>query len=219
MEWSRDSRASDHHLVFSIDGATRSDRRGAERYRTVCRIARVQRSEDVGLWRVRNISDNGLMLAADAPVTIGEPLEIAFSETIKLNGTVVWANQGRYGVEFEVPIDAAATLRDLAAEQRAEGYRALRLPVEIEAIIAFRNDAHPIDLVDISQHGAGFRYDRLLDPGAEVELILPGGDVRRRALVRWSCAHRGGLWFTEQLDRSVLESIASLQRWRPRNAE
>lgn len=206
------SQAAGTQRIYCIEDVTESDRRGAERYRTVCRIARVQRADDVGLWRVRNISNDGLMLTADAPVALGETLDISLSETMTLRGTVVWAKQSRYGVAFDRPIDASEALRALAAEQRAEGYRALRLPVEIEAIVALRNDAHPIDLVDISQHGAGFRYDRVLDPGAEVDLILPGGELRRLALVRWSREQRGGLWFTRPLDRADLESMAQLQR-------
>jgi hypothetical protein len=214
MESSSYSQAEGTPRIDDIEGidVAPSDRRGAERYRTVCRVARVQRTDDVGLWRVRNISNEGLMLAADTPVMVGETLDISLSETLTLRGEVIWAKQGRYGVAFDRPIDAAAALRALAAEQRAEGYRALRLPVEIEAIVALRNDARPIDLVDISQHGAGFRYDRVLDPGTEVELILPGGELRRSALVRWSREQRGGLWFTRQLDRADLESIALLQR-------
>jgi len=78
-----------------------------------------------------------------------------------------------------------------------------------------RDDARPIDLVDISQQGAGFRYDRRLNPGTELDLILPGGDLSRRALVRWSRGERGGLWFTQQLDRAALESIALLRRRDP----
>lgn len=219
MESGSHSHLADTQRVDGIDDAPKGDRRGTERYRTVCRVARVQRADDVGLWRVRNISNEGLMLAADIPVTVGETLDISLSETLTLRGRVVWAQQGRYGVEFASRIDAAAALRGLAVEQRAEGYRALRLPVEIEAIVALRDGARPIDLVDISQHGAGFRYDRGLEPGTEVDLILPGCELRRRALVRWSRDQRGGLWFTQKLDRADLESIASLQRERPRAAE
>lgn len=219
MEGDSHSQKGDAQRIAGIDDAPMADRRGAERYRTVCRIARVQRAGDIGLWRVRNISNEGLMLAADIPVAVGETLDISLSETLTIRGTVVWVQQGRYGVEFASPIDAAAALRGLAAEQRAEGYRALRLPVEIEAIIALPDGARPIDLVDISQHGAGFRYDRGLDPGTAVDLILPGYELRRRALVRWSRDQRGGLWFTQKLDRADLESIASLQRERPRAAE
>ena len=212
MESSSYSRAAGTQRINDSEDGANSDRRGAERYRTVCRIARVQRADDVGLWRVRNVSNEGLMLAADTPAKVGETLDISFSETTTLRGTIMWAESGFCGVAFDRPIDAAALLRGLADEQRAEGYRALRLPVEVEAIIALRDDSRPIDLVDISQHGAGFRYDRMIDPGTEVDLILPGGELRRRALVRWSRGERGGLWFTRQLDRAALESIALLRR-------
>lgn len=217
MESNRHFHAEGTPRTDRIEDASKSDRRGAERHRTICRIVRVQRAGDVGLWRVRNISDEGLMLSADTPAAIGETIDISFSETMTLRGTVKWAKQGRYGVAFDRPIDAAGALRDLAAEQRAEGYRALRLSVEIEAIVALRDDARPIDLVDISQQGAGYRYDRVLEPGAAVDIIFPGTERRRRALVRWSRENRGGLWFTQQLDRADLESIAQLQR--PRGAK
>lgn len=212
MESSGYTRAAGKQRIDGIEDMAMSDRRGAERYRTICRIARVQRADDVGLWLVRNISNEGLMLAADIPATVGETLDISLSETTTLLGTIIWAEHGRCGVAFDRPIDAAAVLRGLAGEQRAEGYRALRLPVEVEAIIALGDDARPIDLVDISQQGAGFRYDRVLEPGTEVDLILPGGEMRRRALVRWSRGQRGGLWFTQQLDRAALESIALLRQ-------
>ena len=192
------------------DAATRN-RRGSERYRTVCRVARVQRAHDSGLWRVRNISNHGLMLAADTPVRIGERLEISLSETTTVRGKIVWAERGRCGVAFDKPIAAAAVLRALACEQRSESYRALRLPVEVKAVMALRNDARPIDLVDISQQGAGFRYDGVLAPGTEIGLLLPGGELRRQALVRWSRGPRGDLWFTRQLDRADLESISLLR--------
>jgi hypothetical protein len=183
------------------------DRRGSDRYRSVCRIARVHRKDDVGLWLVRNISDDGIMLVADLSLVTGEPLQIALSETMVFSGKVVWADEGRCGVAFAETIDAAATLRALAEEQRADGYRALRLPIEVEAIVALRDGARPIDLVDISQSGAGYRYDAILQPGTELDLVLPGGEVRRRALVRWSRGRRGGLWFTRPLDRGDLESL------------
>ncbi|WP_439568066.1 PilZ domain-containing protein [Sphingopyxis sp.] len=187
------------------------DRRSADRYRAVCRIARVRRSDDLGLWRVRNISDAGLMLAADVPVTVGEQIEIALSESITVAGTIVWAEGGRCGVAFSEKIDAETTLRRLAEEQLAEGYRALRLTVASEAVLILREGARPIDLVDISQSGAGFLYHREIEPGTMLDLLLPHGDLRRQALVRWSRGQRGGLWFTQPLDRADLESIARFQ--------
>src|SRR3546814_6238710 len=41
-------------------------------------------SDLAGLWRVRNISDRGMMLAADVPIAVGEKLEIALSDTVAL---------------------------------------------------------------------------------------------------------------------------------------
>ena len=66
--------------------------------------------------------------------------------------------------------------------------------------------ATPIELVDLSQNGAGFVHDGHFEVGKEFDLIL-AGDVKRRAIVRWSRAGRGGLWLTQPLDRADLESI------------
>lgn len=208
MDRGIDSRSESEGSTNFRESLDQPDRREGDRYRSVCRIARVSRSDDMGLWRVRNISDKGMMLAADVELAGGEAVEIALSESTVINGRIVWAEKGRCGIAFDQPIDAAAVLATLAQEQQAEGYRALRLPIEIEALVLLRNDARPIDLVDISQSGAGFVYDSKLDPGTEIDLLLPGDDQKRPALVRWSKGNRGGLWFRRPLDRTELESVA-----------
>ncbi|WP_332817820.1 PilZ domain-containing protein [Sphingopyxis sp.] len=186
--------------------AAAADRRGADRYRTVWRIAKIVRNGDAGLWRVRNISDRGMMLAADVPITVGEKLEIALSDTVVLQGEVVWSDAGRCGVEFDKAVNVADVLKQLAAEQRATGYRQPRLPVRTQAQAVTDEGTSQIELVDMSQNGAGFVHDGHLEVGKELELVLAGG-VRRKAIVRWSRAGRGGLWLTQPLDRADLESI------------
>lgn len=183
-----------------------ADRRGADRYRTVWRIAKVVRNGDAGLWRVRNISDRGMMLAADVPITVGEKLEIALSDTVVIRGEVVWSETGRCGVAFDKEVDVADVLKQLAAEQRATGYRQPRLPVRTQAQAVTDEGTSSIELVDMSQNGAGFVHDGHLEVGKELDLILAGG-IKRRAIVRWSRAGRGGLWLTQPLDRADLESI------------
>ncbi|WP_448140363.1 PilZ domain-containing protein [Sphingopyxis fribergensis] len=201
----------DHQdLPGPADGG--GERRKQDRYRTVCRVARVTRAHDVGLWRVRNLSDAGAMLSADVAVRVGERVEIALSETIRVAGMIAWGKQGRYGVAFDTSIDAAAMLKRLGDEQRAEGYRALRLPFECEALVVLAEGTRPIDLVDLSQQGAGYSYAAALEPGTELELLLKGGTLQRRAIVRWSRGARGGLWFTIPLDRADLESVLHLRR-------
>lgn len=183
-----------------------NDRRGGDRYRTVWRIAKVVRDGDVGLWRVRNMSDRGMMLAADVPITVGEHLEIALSDAVSVKGKVVWSEGGRCGVAFDEEVDVADVLKRLAAEQRASGYRQPRLPVHSKAQVVTENGTSDIELADLSQSGAGFVHAEHLEVGKEVELILPGG-VRRKAIVRWARGGSGGLWLTQPLDRQDLESI------------
>src|SRR3546814_5257652 len=70
--------------VEEQDIAASTDRRDGDRYRTVWRIAKVMRNGDAGLWRVRHISDRGLMVAADVPIPVGEKLEVALFGTVAL---------------------------------------------------------------------------------------------------------------------------------------
>lgn len=187
-----------------------ADRRGGDRYRTVWRIAKVTRDGDVGLWRVRNMSDRGMMLAADVPVAVGEKLEIALSDAVVVRGKVVWSEGGRLGVEFDREVDVADVLKQLAAEQRASGYRQPRLPVHTRAKVTTDEGTSDIELVDLSQSGAGFVHDGALEVGKEVDLALASG-IHRKAIVRWARGTRGGLWLTQPLDRADLESIRRFQ--------
>lgn len=185
---------------------TEADRRDGDRFRTVWRIAKVTRDGDAGLWRVRNMSDGGMMLAVDVPVAVGERLEIALSETIVIQGRVAWSREGRCGVAFDAAVDGTDVLKQLAAEQQSGDYRAPRLPVHTRAQLVTNGTSSDIELADLSQSGAGFLHDGHFEVGKALELVLPGG-IRRQAIVRWSRAGRGGLWLTEPLGRTDLESI------------
>jgi hypothetical protein len=189
-----------------LEADTEADRRGGDRFRTVWRIAKVTRDGDAGLWRVRNMSDGGMMLAVDVPVAIGERLEIALSETIVIQGRVAWCREGRCGVAFDAAVDGTEVLKQLAAEQQSGDYRAPRLPLHTRAQLITNGTASDIELADLSQSGAGFLHDGHFEVGKALELVLPGG-IRRQAIVRWSRAGRGGLWLTEPLGRADLESI------------
>src|SRR3546814_19153890 len=68
-----------------------------------------------------------------------------------------------------------------------------------------------IDLVNISQSGAGFRSAIPLEAGALVNLVLPNAEKRRPALVRWARGLCAGLWFTQPIERSLLASIDRLR--------
>ena len=101
-------------------------------------------------------------------------------------------------------------LKQLAAEQRASGYRQPRLPVHTRAKVTTEEGTSDIELVDLSQSGAGFVHDGALEVGKEVDLALASG-IHRKAIVRWARGTRGGLWLTQPLDRADLESIRRFQ--------
>ena len=191
------------------------DRREADRIRTVWRIAKVARDDDVGLWRVRNISDQGMMLAVDVPVSVGERLEIALSESVAFRGRIVWSENGRCGVVFDDAVDGAAILKQLASEQQSGDYRPPRLPICTAAQLVTDDGASDIELADLSAQGAGFVHDGRLEVGKSLELVLASG-LTRNAIVRWSRGGRGGLWLTEPLDRADLESIRQFESEKPK---
>eukprot|EP01034_Spumella_vulgaris_P011132 gene11132-14148_t len=72
------------------------------------------------------MSDRGMMLAADVPISVGERLEIALSDTVTLVGNVVWSNEGRCGVAFDTAVDVADVLKQLAQKRYTEVSEAFR---------------------------------------------------------------------------------------------
>ena len=99
-----------------------------------------------------------------------------------------------------------AMLKQLAAEQKASGYRPPRLAVRGHATIVTDDGPREIDVVNLSQQGAGLVHDGELEVGTKLELVLWGG-IRRRGIVRWSRQGQSGVWLTAPLEQADLESI------------
>ena len=185
------------------------ERRAKCRFYTVMRVARVRREDDAGLWRVRNISDEGMMLMTGVPVTPGEPLEIALSDRVAMTGKAVWWDGQRCGVQFDEPIDCAATLKGLVGQQRSKRFRPPRLPVETRAVMYCEHGLHTVRLHDVSQHGAGFSHDGCFKPGMSVRLLFTNGE-KHRGVVRWTKGERAGLFLYDPFPCEALESAARL---------
>lgn len=181
------------------------ERRADCRFRTVYRVAKVATGCDLGLWRVRNISDGGMMLITSVQVAPGEHLSIALSDTNIVEGRVCWCEAGRCGIEFDRPIDSAALLTSLAAEQRSPAYRPPRLPVSAPAIVYDEAGIHSVRISDLSQQGVGFTHHGRFPPGMKVKLQL-GNGIERRAVVSWSDEERAGLTLVEPFSCQDLES-------------
>ena len=185
------------------------ERREACRFHTVMRVARVTREHDAGIWRIRNISDGGMMMITAMPVQTGERLSIALSESVVIEGRVGWWDGERCGVEFDARIDCAAVLGQLVAEQKAPRYRPLRLPVSTRAIAFCEKGLHTVRIHDISQHGAGFSHDGCFKAGMITRLSFAEGD-EHRGVIRWSEGGRAGMYLVEPIACARLESAALL---------
>jgi len=182
-----------------------AERRISPRFRTIFRVAQVTRAHDVGLWRIRNISDEGMMLLTSVRVQIGEKLSIALSDTVTIEATALWWDGERCGVRFDAPIDCAAVLESLAEEQKAQRFRPLRLPVRTRALAYCDRGLHTVQVHDLSQHGAGFSHDGCFRPGMATKLHFETGE-EYRGVVRWNQDGRAGIFLVEPIPCEKLES-------------
>ena len=189
-------------------GKVKRERRRSQRIRTVFRVAKVVRDRVAGLWRVRNISDFGMMLRTHVQVSPGERLSIGLSENVAFDGKVVWQEGDCCGIEFEHPINSAKVLRSLVAEQRAPQYRPPRLGTDIHAAAYCENGIRPIRITDISQHGLGFTHDGCFKGGMKTLVMFENG-LERRGVVRWATDDRAGLQLLEPFTCDELESIGT----------
>lgn len=185
-----------------------SERREDFRHLTIYRVAKILRADDAGLWRVKNMSDRGMLLATDAAITPNEKLQIVLSETITLSGRVVWSGDGQCGVMFDQPICAGETLRQLVAERETKNYRPLRLQVRCPARLLVESDEKAIVVTSISQFGIGFAHEQELPEAARVDLALT--DSRwRSGTIRWSHDGMAGLCLASPFALPELESVRS----------
>ena len=181
------------------------ERRESTRFHTVLRVAQVTREHDVGLWRVRNISDRGIMLSTHVQVIPGERLSVNLSDTVSVDGRAVWWDGERCGVAFDREIDSAALLENLVVEQKTARYRPPRLSVATRAIAYCDKGLHTVRVYNMSQHGAGFIHDGCFQAGMTAKLHFETGEDYR-GVVRWSNEGRAGLFLTEPIPCAKLES-------------
>lgn len=187
------------------------ERRTRQRLRTVYRVARVTAGGDQGLAKVRNLSDEGVMLSLSLPAWPGTPITIELSEDCALQGTVVWQQGEDCGVKLCDPIDSAQTLKRLYHERYAGAYRPLRLSLGKTVPVTCEDGTQLVRLRDISQSGMKIVNSGNFTAGLPVRILL-GGDLERRGVVRWSRDGTAGIWLTENLSVTDLGSLRALSR-------
>lgn len=184
------------------------ERREAARTRAVFRIARVQRGEDQGLGRVRNISDGGMKLETGLTIDLNDTLDVELSAGVVLQGQVVWINGSECGVRFDVPVDSAQALTDSAQEARAPHARPARLKTQIPASTHSDRGVRAVRVSDVSLSGMKLDHDGSLTAGLQVKVTLCSG-IERRGTVRWVEGRVAGLLLSEPF---TVEDLGSIQR-------
>lgn len=185
--------------------STRSDRRNGPRLRTVCWLAKVTSDQDVGLWRVQNISNHGLMLQTRIEIGPGERLWVALSESNVIGGIVRWRDESHCGLEFDAPIRSEKVLSAIAAERGNPRYRPPRLPVNRGATVYSEHGLQSVRVVNVSRHGIGLAHDGRLKPEMRVKLLIENG-LERRGTVRWADGENAGVLLFDPLCGTLLES-------------
>lgn len=153
----------------TVEGRPPERRRGS-RLRTVYRIARVLANGDQGLARVRNLSDEGIMLSLSLPICLGDTIAIDLSETCSLVGTVAWHEGQRCGVRLALPIDSAGALKRLFEERREGRSRPLRLQLDKSVLVSSELGLQMLRIRDVSQTGMKVVHDGRFTEGLSVKI-------------------------------------------------
>ncbi|MEM6476420.1 MAG: PilZ domain-containing protein [Pseudomonadota bacterium] len=75
---------------------------------------RVEQGEETHRVRVRNLSDGGMMAESNLRVKRGNRLHIEMRNVGKVDGTVAWVQDNRFGIAFDEEIDSQAARKPSA---------------------------------------------------------------------------------------------------------
>lgn len=182
------------------------DRRNSERVRTVYRVARVQADSGEGLAQIRNVSDDGMKIDLGLPVTLNQWVRIWLSDTVSIDGQVVWTKGDECGLKFAQSVDSAAILRNTAEQIRVGAARAPRVTTQMLAVVSSEQGIRPARVQDVSQRGMKLVHDGSFTPGLAVKVALESG-MERRGIVRWVKDEFAGLILTEMFSVQDLKTI------------
>lgn len=161
------------------------DARASKRTLTVLRTVKVQRSHEEGLATLQNISDDGMKLAMQLSVRVGDAVNIFLSDMDRLQGTVVWTDGTHCGLQLVEPIDSNALLADLVERTREGLVRPVRMATTVAGIAYSEGTVHSIQVRDISQRGIKIQHCASFVEGRPIKVRLITG-LELSGTVRWS---------------------------------
>ena len=81
---------------------------------------RVEQDEEVHKVRVRNLSDGGMMGEGNLRVQRGNRLHIEMRNVGKIEGSVAWVQDNRFGIAFDEEINSAHARKPAVADETPE---------------------------------------------------------------------------------------------------
>jgi hypothetical protein len=99
----------DGQLMAMTDHCENGDHHRRSKRSLVLLTAKVRTAAGLLDVRLRNLSQNGALLEAEAPPPIGTELVFERGQTI-VKARVAWTSESRFGLEFHVPIEESEVL-------------------------------------------------------------------------------------------------------------
>jgi hypothetical protein len=182
-------------LTLCLSDDVPGTRRGKDERRANLRVGIFVSAAGRQLCLIRNLSRGGARVRVYRRFRLGSRATLDLKTGHRIKGTVVWAQQGHVGLEFDAPVDIEQLFS--TESLAAKGHRA-RLPrVECDAAATVRVGTQIIKgrVVDISQGGIKLESDQAIEPG-EAVVLLP--DLYPLASsVRWTDGRYSGIGFKE----------------------
>lgn len=181
-----------------ISAITERQIRRSPRTHTVLKTVKVKVSDEEGLAKLQNISDDGLKLCLNLSIHLGDLVTVFLSDSDRVEGKVVWTHGDCCGLQLTDTINSAALLADLATRLRDGSSRAVRISTDTAGVAYSDSGIHPVQVRDISQRGAKIRHDRRFAKGSRLTVRLITG-LELRGVVRWAREDLAGIELLEPL--------------------
>lgn len=179
------------------------ERRGGARHISVFRVGRLVSTGPDQLCVVRNLSASGAMIEVNRVPAVGDRVQIDLRSDRCFWATVRWARRREAGVQFEMPIDVDAVLREERQSIRRRHPRAPRFQRPGNARIISGRGTIEGAIANISSVGVAVVTPEIFARDEPVVVAVDGLGATH-AFVRWSLDGEIGLRLSSPLSYRAL---------------
>lgn len=194
-------------MTPSLDETPGDARRDGPRHLTVLMVGKVRAQDGEYACVVRDVSQHGLRARFPHSPAVGQRLAFSLRGHPEVVATVRWTEGLSAGVEFDEPLDVVAVMH---IDPAARAPRAPRFRCGQPTVLKLANDAHPIELIDVSLGGAKLAVSGpspSIPAGTWATLALPGSSELRAGTICWTGEGTLGFRFAFSLPLDVLASV------------